>query len=77
MPIYELYCNGCRKDFETISKVGEKHIPCIHCGSSDTRRYISISSYRHADHWMKDMMGAMHRSQERDKLKKEISSQAS
>lgn len=76
MPIYELHCNSCGNDFETLAKVDELEILCIDCESTDTYRYISHTTHRHADHWMKNMMGAMHKSQERDKIKKELKTQA-
>lgn len=72
MPIYELHCNGCGKDFETLTRVDELETPCINCGLTDTYRYISRTTHRHADHSMKHMMGAMHKSQERDQFKKEL-----
>ena len=75
MPIYELRCEDCGKFFETITRCTDDVIPCAHCGSENTQRLISMTTYRHADHWMKNMMGAMHKSQERDALKKEIKSQ--
>jgi len=76
MPIYEMHCNGCGENFETIAKVDEDNIPCSICGATDTYKYISLTTHRHADHWVNDMMGAMHRSQERVQLKKEAEAQA-
>ncbi|NDV19068.1 zinc ribbon domain-containing protein [Pseudodesulfovibrio sp. JC047] len=75
MPIYELHCNGCDTDFEVLAGSCDDAIQCSHCGSTDTHKYISLTTYRHADHWMKNMMSAMHKSQERDKLKKELKAQ--
>jgi putative FmdB family regulatory protein len=71
MPIYELHCQSCHRDFETMAGINQESIACPHCRSTETRRLISHTHFRHADHWVKDMMGAMHRSKERDQLKKE------
>lgn len=72
MPIYEMHCRACGRDFETLARITEETIPCVHCQSEDTYKHISSTHFRHADHWMRNMMGAMHKSQERDQLKKEM-----
>jgi putative FmdB family regulatory protein len=71
MPIYELHCQHCHQDFETIAGVHDESIPCPHCQSTDTQKLISNTHFRWAEHWVNDMMGAMRRSKERDQLKKE------
>jgi len=48
MPIYEYICKDCNKKFETLvtSSASPATIPCRHCGSANTRKTISATSYR-------------------------------
>jgi len=48
MPIYEYICKECKKSFETLvtSSASQAPISCRHCGSSNTRKTISATSYR-------------------------------
>ena len=46
MPTYEYQCNACGREFERMQKITEAHVAsCPHCGSSDTRRLISLTSF--------------------------------
>jgi putative FmdB family regulatory protein len=71
MPLYEFACQHCHKEFELLVPLGENSAICPYCCSRDTRRQISLTQYRHADHWQKDMLQALARSQERDQMKAE------
>lgn len=72
MPLYEYFCRECQAEFEVLAPMGETTAAmCPNCRSIDTRRLPSMTHYRHADHWQKDMMGALARSQERDQQKAE------
>ncbi|MEL7639668.1 MAG: zinc ribbon domain-containing protein [Solidesulfovibrio sp.] len=71
MPLYEYFCRECQSEFEVLAPMGEATATCPNCRSIDTRRFPSMTHYRHADHWQKDMMGALARSQERDQQKAE------
>lgn len=48
MPIYEYICKDCNKQFEIIvtSSATRDKIACQHCGSPNTRKTISATSYR-------------------------------
>ena len=48
MPIYEYICKDCNKSFETlVASCGSlASVPCRHCGSANTRKTISATSYR-------------------------------
>jgi putative FmdB family regulatory protein len=71
MPLYEYFCQDCQLEFEVLSPMDETMQECPNCRSADTRRFPSMTHYRHGDHWQKDMMGALARSQERDQQKAE------
>jgi len=71
MPLYEYCCQDCRLVFEVLAPVGQTTAVCPDCRSDDTRRCPSMTHYRHGDHWQKDMMAALAKSQERDQLKAE------
>ncbi|QLA15376.1 FmdB family zinc ribbon protein [Desulfolutivibrio sulfoxidireducens] len=71
MPLYEYVCQDCQVTFEVLAPMGETVAECPNCRSADTRRCPSMTHFRHADHWQKDMMGALGRSQERDQQKRE------
>lgn len=45
MPIYEYHCNACDTDFEAWQKITETSSDCEACGSSDTRRKVSATSF--------------------------------
>lgn len=46
MPTYEYCCNQCNREFEKFQRITEPaHAECPTCGSSDTRRLISHSSF--------------------------------
>jgi putative FmdB family regulatory protein len=73
MPIYEFHCESCHEDFEVITNRSETYNnPCPHCGSRVTTRLISLTSYRNADHWEKNMLNGIKKSKEKDQLKAEL-----
>lgn len=46
MPTYEYACNQCGREFEKVQRITEPaQAECPACGSSDTRRLISHSSF--------------------------------
>jgi putative FmdB family regulatory protein len=46
MPTYEYACNACHSEFETQQRISEPpHAVCPSCGSADTKRLISHSSF--------------------------------
>ncbi len=46
MPIYEYRCNKCENVFEEIQKItAEPQATCPKCGSSDTHRLVSHTSF--------------------------------
>jgi putative FmdB family regulatory protein len=48
MPIYEYVCQDCGKQFETIvaSSLDTSAVPCKYCGSKQTKKTISATSFR-------------------------------
>ena len=47
MPLFDIHCNACEKDGETI---GESHaLKCPCCGSPDVRRLWTIGWWYHRD----------------------------
>jgi len=48
MPIYEFKCEDCRKNFEIICSHSAPavEVACTKCGSRNTKKTISASSYR-------------------------------
>lgn len=45
MPIYEYHCNACDTDFEAWQKITATGSDCESCGSADTTRKVSASSF--------------------------------
>lgn len=46
MPTYEYICNSCNHEFECEQRISEPpKAKCPGCGSEDTRRLISLSSF--------------------------------
>lgn len=46
MPTYEYKCDGCGEEFEKEQRITEPAgAECTACGSSDTHRLISLSSF--------------------------------
>jgi len=46
MLTYEYRCNACNKQFEVQQRISDKPFAvCPNCGSSDTQRLISLSSF--------------------------------
>lgn len=41
MPIYEFECEGCGVRFEELVAAGATDVPCLRCGSPQTRRLFS------------------------------------
>jgi putative FmdB family regulatory protein len=76
MPIYEFHCRSCRTDFEVFAHKSESGGRCPYCDSCETTRVISLTHYRNADHWEKDMLKGLAKSKERDKLKAELKAPA-
>jgi len=72
MPLYEYSCRDCLTQFEVLARMDEAAAACPNCRSVDTWRNPSMTHYRHGDHWQKDMMSALARSQERDQRKAEL-----
>jgi putative FmdB family regulatory protein len=73
MPIYEFHCENCDEDFEIFTNQHQtpKH-PCPFCDSPLTTRLISLTHYRNADHWEKDMLGGIAKAKEKDQMKAEM-----
>jgi len=43
MPIFEFRCNNCEKEFESlVFSSGKDPVICPSCGSSDTRKLLSV-----------------------------------
>lgn len=46
MPTYEYRCNHCGHDFEKFQRItDEPNATCPLCGSPDTKRLVSLSSF--------------------------------
>ncbi|MBP7125422.1 zinc ribbon domain-containing protein [Myxococcota bacterium] len=46
MPTYEYHCNACNRDFEAEKRMSDPvDQECAHCGSPDTQRLISHTSF--------------------------------
>lgn len=46
MPTYEYCCNQCGREFEKVQRITDPvQADCPACGSSDTRRLLSLSSF--------------------------------
>jgi putative FmdB family regulatory protein len=46
MPTYEYACNACNAEFEREQRISDPpHADCPDCGSEDTRRLISHTSF--------------------------------
>lgn len=46
MPIYEYHCNKCEANFEELQKISAEPVAiCPKCGSDDTKRLISNTSF--------------------------------
>ena len=41
MPIYEVRCKNCHKQFETLVRNSSESINCKQCGSTDLQKLIS------------------------------------
>lgn len=72
MPIYEYICDQCSDWFEVIGGKDDAQAVCPFCKSFQTTRIISITYYRNADHWERNMLGGLAKAKEKDKLKAEM-----
>lgn len=58
MPIYEYECKSCKTRFEKLMGIRDPQPDCPECGSSESRRLISRSSFvLKGDGWYKDHYG--------------------
>ena len=71
MPLYEFECDSCKRVFESILPLGAREAPCPACHAPAGRLILSAVTHRNADHWQKQHLSALHRSLERDEIKKE------
>ncbi len=75
MPIYEYECQHCGAVFEDVGKVDADNPDCPFCNTADTRKLPTAATFRYADHWQQQHLGALNRSLERDAIKKEAQKQ--
>lgn len=72
MPIYEYECRVCSGEFERLVRCRDIEVTCPHCQSPQVNRLVSLTHYRHADHWMSNVQNGLKKSLEKDQIKAEM-----
>jgi len=72
MPIYEYKCHRCSKEFEFLSTRNDPVVLCPLCHSNDIEKIMSLTHFRYADHFVKDMTKGLAKSREFDQMQAEL-----
>lgn len=76
MPIYEYECQSCSSEFEQLLLCNKDKVTCPYCKSPEITQLLSLTHYRHADHWMANVQNGLKKSLEKDQIKAEMKKKA-